>query len=251
MSVLTPTRLTGELHYATISPMSNLAPDVSATAEEAPDPSIMRAERRLRLLEELAEICMELARALKPCAQAAETPGKDPAAAFAPLSRAIRLTLALEAKTDEALRDLKAGVVRAREEERVQAAKRARVAEDAAQEAREDRVRDLVLNVAERECEDIDDFDNIYEALKERLEEDEAYVDCGDRPLRETVERLCKDLQLTPDWSRWDGEGWIVEDPPARWRCSAFDQPSRKPLLRDDDPPVETPTPYQSAHVLE
>ena len=229
MSVLTPTRLTGELHYATISPMSNLAPDVSATAEEAPDPSIMRAERRLRLLEELAEICMELARALKPCAQAAETPGKDPAAAFAPLSRAIRLTLALEAKTDEALRDLKAGVVR----------------------AREDRVRDLVLNVAERECEDIDDFDNIYEALKERLEEDEAYVDCGDRPLRETVERLCKDLQLTPDWSRWDGEGWIVEDPPARWRCSAFDQPSRKPLLRDDDPPVETPTPYQSAHVLE
>ena len=76
--------------------MSNPAADQSATTSEAPDPSILRAERRLRLLEELAEIGMELVRALKPRAEAAETAGgKDPADAFAPLSRAIRLTLAL------------------------------------------------------------------------------------------------------------------------------------------------------------
>jgi len=232
--------------------MSNPAPDESAPVEEAPDPSIARAERRLRLLEELSEIGMELARALKPVAGADETiAGKDPAAAFAPLSRAIRLTLALEAKTDEELRDLKAGVVRAREEKRVQAAKRARDAADKASEARVDRVRDLVLNVAERECEDVDAFDDVYEALKERLEEDEAYDDCDERPLRETVERLCKDLQLTPDWSRWVDDGWIVESPPARWRCSPFHQPSRKPLLRDDDPPTVIPPPYQSVHALE
>jgi rubrerythrin len=232
--------------------MSNPAPLESAPAEEAPDPSIAEAERRLRLLKELTEIGMELARALKPCAEADEAAsGKDPAAAFAPLSRAIRLTLALEARTCQELRDLQAGVARAREEERVQAAKHASDAADKAREAREDRVRDLVLNVAERECEDMDAFDNIYEALKERLEEDEAYEDCGDRPFRETVERLCKDLELTPDWSRWDGEGWIVEDPPARWRCSVFHQPSSKPLLRDDDLPTQTPPSRQSVHALE
>ena len=212
-------------------------PDETATAEEALDLSVARAERRLRLLEELSEIGMELARALKPGAEAdktaagdtaaTEAPGKDPAAVFAPLSRAIRLTLALEARTDQDLRDLKAGVSRARKDAR------AKAAHDCG--AREQQVRELVLNVAERECESLEAFDDIEEALQERLDYDEAYDESGQRPVRQTVERLCKDLGLTPDWSRWAGEGWAYEETPTRPRFSPFHQPSPRPVLTDDE----------------
>ena len=224
--------------------MSNLAPDESALAEEAPDPAVARAERRLRLLQELSEIGMELARALKPGTEADETPGKDPAAAFAPLSRSIRLTLTLEAKTDEALRDLKAGVVRAREEARAPMSEEVR-------KARKTRIEGLVADVITAEAEDAREFDSLYAALEERLEEDEAYEDCAERPLRETIERLCKDLMLTPDWSRWDGDGWINDGPPIRPRFSPFHQPSHGPLL-DDEGGLLEPTPArQGVHALE
>ena len=101
-----------------IPPSALEDPATPPAADEASDPSVVRAERRLRLLEELAEIGMELARALRPGALASATcdpgageelmaltgraRGRDPAEAFAPLSRAIRLTLALEARTDAA-----------------------------------------------------------------------------------------------------------------------------------------------------
>jgi hypothetical protein len=39
-------------------------------AEASPDASVRRAERRLRLLEEMSEIGMELLRALRPSAAA-------------------------------------------------------------------------------------------------------------------------------------------------------------------------------------
>ena len=225
--------------------MSTPTPDETAMAQETLDLSVARAEHRLRLLEELAEIGMELARALKPGPEAdekadktaAEAPAKDPAAVFAPLSRAIRLTLALEARTDQDLRDLKAGVSRARKEAR------AKAAHDCG--AREQQVRALVLNVAERECESREAFDELEEALQERMDYDEVYNDCGERPVRPTVERLCKDLGLTPDWSRWAGEGWAYEDIPTRPRFSPFHQPSPRPILGDDDAPAPMPEPWR------
>jgi hypothetical protein len=213
---------------------------------------------------------MELARALRPRAPAdgatdeaasgdpatamGRAKGRDPADAFGPLSRAIRLTLALEAKTDAELRDLKAGLTRARAEERAHAAERARIAAAKDREARIERVRDLVLNVADAEIEDNDAFDNIYDALDERLELDEANLDCAGRPLRETVERLCRDLALSPDWSRWAGEGWIVDDAPALPRLSMFTQPGGSLAEEAGRPPPETPTPPwrdQAGHDLE
>ncbi|MGH8276751.1 MAG: hypothetical protein ACRETH_08645 [Steroidobacteraceae bacterium] len=231
----------------------------------ADDPSVRRAERRLRLLEELAEIGMELARALRPgeaadgAAEAAAGGGKlgEPADAFARVSRAIRLTLALESKTDEALRDRKTGITCRREAERVQVAandRKARAEAAAADRvARENQVRELVLRVAETEFENKGEFDDLYGALEERLEEDEAYVGCEDWPLRETIERLCKDLELTPDWSRWDGEGWI-DDEPVRSRYSPFNRPSARPILIDGEWPPQAQSPPGSgerAHDLE
>jgi hypothetical protein len=91
-------------------------PDDAVVLAEAPDSAILRAERRLRILEELTEIAMTLARALErqalaaadtvdpPEPAASAAPAFDPSVAFARISRAIRLTLALEARADEQLR---------------------------------------------------------------------------------------------------------------------------------------------------
>jgi hypothetical protein len=228
-------------------------------ADEAPDPSVVRAERRLRLLEELSEIGMELARALKPGVAACEAAadgkarGRDPADAFAPLSRAIRLTLALEARTDQELRDLKAGIVMKREAERARTAERPPTTGDRESVYRET-LRRRVYDAIDAEAESEDIANDLYEALDERLDQDEAYFDCERRPLRETVERLCRDLTLSPDWSRWDGEDWIHDGPPDRPRCSLFHTPSPRPLLDDDGEPRETPAAprrLQPAHDLE
>jgi hypothetical protein len=225
--------------------MSNAAPLPQGLADD--DPSVVLAEGRLLLLRELAEIGMKLVRGLEP---------GDSADSFAPLSRAIRLTLTLEAKTDEALRDLKAGVVRKRKKERKRAARRHEAAAAKEAEERAEKVRDLVAEAAEAEIPDAYEFAGRYFALRERLDEDTAYRDCGQRPLRETVERLCKDLMLSPDWSRWDGEGWIKEEgAPKRTRYSIFNKPSAVPLLDDDDPEESEaeprPAPRQNGHQLE
>jgi hypothetical protein len=182
-------------------------------ADDVPDPSILRAERRLRLLEELAEIGMDLARGLRAAdrAEAARGKSRDPADAYGPLSRAIRLTLALEARTDAELRDLKAGVAQAREEERAEGAERARRAAVKARDDRVNHVRDLVMKVAETDVEDTDDFFEVDDVLEERLDEYENEFGRLDRPLRETVEGLCKAMGLSPDWSRWNGADWVGE----------------------------------------
>ncbi|HWE98948.1 MAG TPA: hypothetical protein VG248_04045, partial [Caulobacteraceae bacterium] len=42
------------------------------------------------------------------------------------------------------------------------------------------------------------------------------------------------DLELTPDWSRWEGEGWAPEAPFSRSRFSIWARPSRTPLRPHD-----------------
>ena len=232
--------------------MSNAAPQPQGLADD--DPSVVLAESRIRMLRRLAEIGMELAeRTLN--TQVAPAKGKDPADVFAPLSRAIRLTLALEAKTDEELRDLKAGVVRKRKKEKKRAARRHEAAAAKEAQEREVKARELVAEAAEAEIPDVYEFAQRYDALRERLDEDSAYKDLSQRPLRETVERLCKDLMISPDWSRWDGEGWTrQEGAPKRTRYSIFNQPSALPLLDDDDPDESEAEPRpgrQNGHNLE
>jgi hypothetical protein len=229
-------------------------PDDDALAEPL-DPAVLRAERRLRMLEELAQIGMNLARALERQALAAadpvdpaepaapdaaeasasraptpNTPAGDPSVAFARISRAIRLTLALEARTDEQLRALRAGVAAEVEAQRVAARNRAAGEATAHSQARRDEVERLVWEAAEREVENLEALDSVLEALEERLNDDEAYFHLERAPLRETVERLCADLELTPDWSLWEGEGWTPEAPFSRSRFSIWSRPSRRPL---------------------
>jgi hypothetical protein len=219
--------------------------DVLATAhDEAADSSILRAERRLRLLDEVTDYSMDLMRQMR----AAGGDLKAQAEALAPLSRMIRLTLAMEAKTDLELRNLKDGIVWRADEVRVRALKR-RAAEH---EKCKDRIEALVTEVIE-ETESEADYGELLEALEERLFIDPAYIRCELRPLRESVQRLCHDLMLDPDWSRWSGEGWVKDDaPPKRPPWSCFNTPSRVPLLNEDLTVRETPGPGEAnGHDLE
>jgi hypothetical protein len=209
-------------------------------AAEAPDLYLQDLEWRVDVLRELAQLGMTLTRILVEDAQidhrlqtgilrdvngdkltaaelaavAAMPRPSDPAASFARLSRAVRLTVTLQGRAHEALRAFRAGVV-IEQAQRTEA--RARVEHDAQKAAGSDtraaRVRDLVLDVAESEVDDMEDYESIVHALDERIEGDPAYVHLADLPLKETVRRLCEDLQLTPDWSRWTGEGWTPREP--------------------------------------
>jgi len=229
--------------------MSNVVPEPQV-ADEAPDPLVLLAESRLRMLRKLAEMGMELAemgmerarRALNTETDPAK--GRDPTDFLAPVSRVVRLTLAQEEKTADKLRDLRAGIVREKEEEQTRTAER----RQAAAEEREAKVRRLVIQAADTEIADFEVMEGIFAALDERLDEDEAYEDFTERPLRETVERLCHDLALNPDWSRWDGEGWIKEGPPVRPLHSEFiNKQSRTPITWQ----WPRPESGQPAHQLE
>jgi hypothetical protein len=207
-------------------------------------PFIERAEQRRLMLRELAEIGMDLARALKRRVEAEAEGGddaaavakRDPADAFQRLSRAIRLTLVLEEKTDEALRALIAGEAQAiearRETTRPEAKRQSGEAPEAKPRDRDDEEVDRpVTEAPDREVETDMESARLLAALQERLEDDAAYQGREDRPIRETVEALRRDLDLGPDGSPWTGEGWEEPPPgaqPPRPRGSAFPHPGRQ-----------------------
>ena len=233
----------------------------STTPAEAPDAAVLRAEWRLRLLEEMAEVCMDLGRIVHRQAKAAAEPAEpiaieaakapatragpaspsepDPSEAIARISRALRLTLALHGRTDDALRALRAGVVAEREARRVEAGRRA--ADEAAAQVR------AAVTWSSAWCSrrpsgrsrtrrpwTASSWPSWRAWTKTRP------IGTGRMPVRETVEHLCADLELTPDWSLWEGEGWTPQAPFHRPRSSIWARPSRRPLRPFDDGAVQS-----------
>jgi ParB-like chromosome segregation protein Spo0J len=209
---------------------------------DALDADIAMAEERLAMLRRLGELGMMFAEALtRRALEAPETPDAnapaprlDPADAFAKISRAIRLTIALEAKTHEELRALRSGVVIERKERAKKAAKRAEKDVRERREARMRKAEELVLEAAEREIEDYEAMNDLRDALEQRLQEDVVYWDAGDPPLFDIVKQLCHDLDLNPDWSLWTGEDWGPKAPFEREASSPYRLPSRKPVDHPD-----------------
>ncbi len=77
-------------------------------------------------------------------------------------------------------------------------------AANACREAREADIRQRVMAVIDREAVDANHHDALVAALDARLAFNLAYVDIDILPLRQRVTRLCADLRLGPDWSRWE-----------------------------------------------
>jgi hypothetical protein len=200
------------------------APPADDGAEEAQAmaTSILRAERRLKLLEELAEIGMDMTRALArrsasgvddpAVVLAPEMPLAEAAGAFAKLSRSVRLTLDLHARLDEALRALRAGEVAARKARREAREHSAAQAENRRAAAARDKVIEQVAMVITRESESEEEYGELLDALEERLADD----------------------------LRWTEHGW-PEDPAevfgARPPWSPFNRVSRTPILAAETSP--------------
>jgi hypothetical protein len=189
-----------------------------------------RTERHLRLLAELAELGMTLARTV--VAQAED--GAE--LAFARIARAVRQTLALEARLAEE------GQLRRERQAREH------------KHQREAKVRRMVETTIEADADESDIDDLLYD-LNERLA-DLDDTDFTHRPLIEVVASICQDLGVTFDPSQWQDEppqprhpgqgppsGPQSRDPGA----NALQNPSSpsSPLLgvRDDSVELQPPRP--------
>ena len=190
---------------------------------------ILRAERRLRMIEELSERSMALARlahdrAMDDGRRAAEAAGEPErpaataddgappaapnpdasAATYAKLSRTVRLCLDMEARADQALAALRDGAPA------VRAARRTRLECDLKE--RREKVEHEVLAMMEpviREAADSERRESeLVAAIVERMTFDCAYDDLHDWDTVVTVGRLCADLGLKPDWNAWTVDGW-------------------------------------------
>jgi hypothetical protein len=181
-----------------------------------------RAARRLKTLEELAEIGMDIARVLQrrvldeaaSDAGAAQSADNSLGLAFARVARAVRQTVALEDKLD---RPRQAPVL-------TPEAERAAFLADLAQSPEiarlrvvihRDEVRAKVEQVIAGEA-DGTDAEKLLADLEERLDDDEAGEDFTDRPIGELVAAICRDLGLTPDWRLWRNETWAIEEASAK-----------------------------------
>jgi hypothetical protein len=172
----------------------------------------LRAARRLAVLGELAEIGLALARSLGrqvADAAAAEPAGRprpsggDPALAFSRIARAVRLTLALEARFDQDGQAAEAERAARRADD-----ERARLDRRIGGLILKDEARAIARAAIEAEAGERGgeiDVERLLADLDERLE-DEADWDC-DRPIGEMVARICRDLGVA-----FDADAWVDED---------------------------------------
>jgi len=214
-------------------------PQDRAGEDPALDPTIECAERHGRLLKRLLEIAMTLAERVEQEALAQEVgdeaaastgpgagpgagPGVDLSLKLSRISRCIRLTMALEMKTCEALRARRAGFAIECDQRRKAAAERIWRTEQARLALREQTVRETVREAIAAEHPDREDRESLEEDMLDLLGDDGDYEDMADRPIGETVARLCEALELTPDWSRWAEEDWAIEEARTRAEGSPY-----------------------------
>ena len=178
-------------------------------------PAIERGERYLRLLAELAEIGMTLARSPGALAgeriEQAKSPngalarGEDPAAAFNKISQTVRRTIDLEARLADLLDVRRSGLTAARSARRSALARSQKTAVDKAIDAA---LSDAFVDVhLEHEAGELEEVLASAERLRSEFEEFRDYVE---RPAGETVARLCAILRLDPTCCVKDGGTWMI-----------------------------------------
>ena len=170
------------------------------------------------MLTRLVEIGMEIAEAAGRRAVAAlegeappATTAGDPALAYARAARAVRMTIALQARL---LKDLPAL-------DRADAVVRSEAAH-----ARRRRIHRLVEQAIAAGGEDADEIEQLSDDAWERLRDADEYAALMTCPLAEAAARIAKDLGLSPDGCAWAMEPWALSG-------SGFD-PGYLPPLGED-----------------
>lgn len=206
-----------------------LAPSPSANAEPpAGGWARPMLDRQLQVLGELAEIGLELARAVE---AEAKGPEPDPARigleravlAYSRVARAVRQTIMLQSRLIEALQAAEAGEA---DKARALQARRAKV---------EDAARRVIRRAIEAEHEAPERVERLAAEAAERLER-EAHGDLLVRPIREIIADICNDLGLDPDWA--DLAAGLCEAEQAAGDDDADEPESFEVIwLPPDDPP--------------
>jgi hypothetical protein len=152
------------------------------------DKSAEMAERHGRILSELAELALSLARDLHRRATTADTPEAvaDLGLAFHRIARSVRQTVALEAKLERD-RD------RATREDRVETTRRAQ----AVAGLRKAQVRAAVARAIWTEAEG-DEAENLLDDLDDRLDSEIVADDLTEAAVEIHIARLCAQLGVTP-----------------------------------------------------
>ncbi len=177
-----------------------------------------RAERQLRLLRELAEIGMDIARAVRAEALAREDAAVEGAAAparsrfagadlglvYSRVARAVRQTLALETRVSDEIETV-----------RVERERRRQTASEIARHDRQIDIRGFVAEAIEAEGDSSDwsetKVERLLNDLDERLEDGDYDDTLADAPIADLVARICFDLGLTPDWRIWNDQDWAIQ----------------------------------------
>ena len=215
------------------------------------DTRIARGEWWARLFDELSEVGMQRVEALP-------GPGEGPlhrvVRTAERLFRAVRLAVVAVMGLDRILAGLAAlrkrsaadfaaarAAARAKADEHAAARARAEQRALARREGSNAEIRERVNDTIERSKSEPRDRDPLIEALDKQLAAvDPAIVDFDDLKLRETVLRICADLGLTPDWSRWEAGDWNTPDTPIAAATPAL-APPRKPARRPPAPDEGSP----------
>ena len=183
-----------------------------------------RTARQLAMLLKLAEIGMQMARAVRDEALAPAEPADEDAPPRPPsrfgngdlglvysrVARAARQTVALETRVADGIE--KARVER--EQRRVAAIRRAA-------DERQQQIRDYVTQAIEAEAAERNTPESEVERLLDDLDERLDEGDCDDAlkggaPIGELVACICADLGVTADWSLWEDQAWAIEHLKAR-----------------------------------
>jgi len=224
--------------------MTNPAPNLP---EEDDDDAPAWARRHLGMLVDLGDMGMVLARNLvrrvtaeTEAAEAQEEaappqrgPAIDPALSFTRISRAVRLTIALEARMR---REIEAGVFGPANDDGLkygapgdddddppasgpldyEAIKQRHAAlfDHGAFKRRNDYdIRRAVDETIEASSDDPDEVERLRGELKERLEEDEVFEERVGWPIGEAIALICQDLGLDhPDWDRLKTRAWAIKE---------------------------------------
>ena len=189
------------------------------------------------MLDELAEIGMELARDLRRQAADPDHDGGDLGLKFARVARAVRQTLALQTRLEEAqalqVRETQARAAKATLERQLKARDRRYEASDVVERLME----------AENPDWDMEAFDT---ELADWLA-DQNRDTFLDAPLGEVVAAICRDLELSPDWSRWSDEAWAADAAAAAEIPEPPDPPDQPDPPQHADLPAMLFTPAPTA----
>jgi hypothetical protein len=140
--------------------------------------------------------------AVPPQAPSDRPSDEELARAFERIARGVRLSYMLEEKL---IRDFAAHAKEAAKD----AAEQAIEAERKRRSATKSTVNRVVKEAIQAEAGDQGEREHLLGRLRLRLDQDDMYRDLATKPAEILIARLFRELELDPNWDRWQGEAWL------------------------------------------